>query len=116
MQDWILKYWLQVLFGALIGALTLAYRKLACQVRQQDAIRLGMMALLWDRLYQIYNECEAQGFISIDGLKNVENIYCQYHALGGNGTGTELYQRLCNLPTRNARHTDLSEGEPQNGY
>lgn len=31
-------------------------------------------------------------------------------ALGGNGTGTELYQRLCNLPTRNARQTDLSEG------
>jgi len=109
MQDWIIKYWLQVIFSCIIAALTFAYRKLSCQVKQQDAIRLGMMALLWDRLYQIYGECERVGQISIDGLKNVENIYCQYHALGGNGTGTELYQRLCNLPTRNARQSDLSE-------
>jgi len=111
MQDWIIKYWLQVVFGCIIAALTLAYRKLACQVKRQDYICLGMMALLWDRLYQIYEECEKAGEISINGLRNVENIYKQYHALGGNGTGTEIYQRLCNLPPRNARATDLSEGE-----
>jgi len=111
MKDWIFTYWLQVLFGGIIAGLSLAYRKLSCRVKQQDAIKLGMMALLWDRLYQIYNECERSGQISIDGLKNVENIYKQYHALGGNGTGTELYERLCNLPTKKARATDLSEGQ-----
>ena len=109
MQDWIIRYWLEALFAVIIAGLTLAYRKLSCRVQQQEAIKLGMMALLWDRLYQIYNECEAQGYISIDGLKNVENIYRQYHALGGNGTGTELYERLCGLPTRKTKETDLSE-------
>lgn len=111
MEEWIVKYWLQVLFGIVVAVLGIAYRKLSCRVKQQEAIKLGMMALLWDRLYQIYNECELKGCISIDGLKNVDNIYKQYHALGGNGTGTELYERLCNLPTRHTRQTDLSKGE-----
>jgi len=109
MQEWILKYWLQVIFGAIIAILGFAYRKLSCRVNQQEAIKLGMMALLWDRLYTIYNECERSGQISIDGLRNVENIYKQYHALGGNGTGTELYDRLCSLPTKKAQSIDLSE-------
>lgn len=109
MQDWIIKYWLQVLFGAIIAVLGLAYRQLSCRVNQQEAIKLGMMALLWDRLYTIYNECERAGKISIDGLRNVENIYKQYHALGGNGTGTELFDRLCSLPTQKPRENDLSE-------
>ena len=109
MQEWIIRYWLEILFGAIIAGLTLAYRRLACRVQQQDAIRLGMMALLWDRLHSIYKESERNGQISIDELKNVENIYKQYHALGGNGTGTELFERLCHLPTTRAQMSDLNE-------
>ena len=110
MEEWIVKYWLQVLFGAIIAALGFAYRRLSCRVAQQEAIKLGMMALLWDRLYQIYNECEKAEKISVDGLRNAENIYKQYHALGGNGTGTELFERLCSLPVRKTSTTDLGEG------
>ena len=99
MQEWITRYWLEVVFGFVIAGLSVAYRKLSKRVKQQEAIRLGMMALLWDRLYVIYHEALKEGCISIDGLKNAENIYCQYHALGGNGTGTELFERLCALPT-----------------
>lgn len=102
MQEWIIRYWLEVVFGLIIAGLTIAYRKLSCRVKQQDAIREGIKALLWDRLYCIYHDSVQAGFISIDGMKNVENIYCQYHALGGNGTGTELYERICRLPTSKA--------------
>jgi len=109
MQEWIIKYWLEALFGAIIGILVYAYRQLACQVKKQDAIRLGMMALLWDCLFRIYNECEKAGCISIDALKNANNIYKQYHALGGNGVGTELFERLCALPTSKTRCPELSE-------
>jgi hypothetical protein len=109
MQEWIIRYWLEFLFGLVIAVLSIAYQRLSCRVKQQEAIKLGMMALLWDRLYTIYNECERSGQISIDGLRNVENIYKQYHALGGNGTGTELYDRLCSLPTKKAQSIDLSE-------
>ena len=107
MGEWLVKYWLNIFFGGVLAVLGVAYRKLKKRLDDQDAIKEAMKALLWDRLYQIYNECEKECKISIDGLKNVENIYKQYHALGGNGTGTELYERLQNLPTRKARSCDL---------
>jgi len=106
MQDWILRYWLEALFGVIIGILTISYRKLSCRVKQQEAIKLGVQALLWDRLYCIYHDSEQTGWISIDGMKNVENIYRQYHALGGNGTGTEVYERICKLPTSKAERKE----------
>ena len=109
MQDWIARYWLEVLFGAIVAGLVYAYKKLAARVKKQDAIRLGVMALLWECLFRIYNDAERVGCISIDALDNTNNIYNQYHALGGNGVGTELFKRLCALPTSRARCTDLIE-------
>jgi len=41
-----------------------------------------------------------KGYIDLPGLKNVEYLYKSYHALGGNGTGTELYTRAKALPIR----------------
>ena len=34
-------------------------------------------------------------------MRNLEYLYRSYHALGGNGTGTELYNRAKALPIRN---------------
>lgn len=39
-----------------------------------------------------------QGSIDTSGLKNIGYLYKSYHALGGNGTGTELYNRAKALP------------------
>ena len=34
-------------------------------------------------------------------MRNLEYLYRSYHALGGNGTGTELYNRAKGLPIKN---------------
>ena len=88
--DWILKYWVEALFGAIIATLTARYRNL---VKKNKAIEDGVIALLHDRLYQACNHFIAKGYIDTSGLKNLEYLYKAYHALGGNGTGTELYNR-----------------------
>ena len=52
---------------------------------------------------QLYQGCKhyiAQGHIDVDSLKNIEYLYRAYHALGGNGTGTELYTRVQKLPIK----------------
>ena len=33
-----------------------------------------------------------------DGLRNLTYLYKTYHTMGGNGTGTELYNRAKALP------------------
>lgn len=40
------------------------------------------------------------GYIDTAALKNLEYLYSSYHALGGNGTGTELYTRAKGLPIK----------------
>lgn len=62
----------------------------------------GLKAILHDRLYQSCNYYIARGWIDTVGLTNIGYLYNSYHALGGNGTGTELYNRAKALPIKNS--------------
>lgn len=99
MQEWILKYWLEVLFGIISSGLFAGYKKLSGKLKEQDAIKLGIRALLRDRIIQSYNHYQEKGYCPIYALENVTALYAQYHALGGNGTVTELMERLKDMPT-----------------
>ena len=33
-------------------------------------------------------------------MKSIEEVFSNYHALGGNGVGKELFERLKELPTK----------------
>ena len=99
MVDFIAKYWLEVLFGAALAALSAAYHALSKRIREQDAIRLGIVALLRDRIIGFYNHYWELGFCPIYARDNLLSMYKQYHKLGGNGTVTQLVEELQKLPT-----------------
>lgn len=40
-----------------------------------------------------------KGFCPIYALENINALYAQYHALGGNGIVTEIIEKLKSLPT-----------------
>lgn len=65
----------------------------------ERAIRLAMVALLRDRFYQGYKRYVHQGFFPIQEREIMQDIYDQYHALGGNGIITHLMEELADLPT-----------------
>ena len=93
MWEFIIQYWAEWAFGLLSAAV------IAVAVKYK-ALLDGVLAILHDR---IYHDCQfylAQGYVDMAGLKNVEYLYRSYHALGGNGTGTELYNRVKALPIR----------------
>ena len=98
-MEFIIKYWLEVLFGLLITVLTLAYRKLASRMKRQEAVELGIQALLRDRIIQTYNHYEDKGYCPIYARENVEELYTRYHDLGGNGTITSLMDKMRKVPT-----------------
>lgn len=104
MLEFIVKYWAQWLFGIVAAGLTAAYRNLSKKIKAQKeenkAIKNGLLAILHDRLYQACTHYIEKGYIDLSGLKNIEYLYKSYHALGGNGTGTELYMRAKALPIR----------------
>lgn len=103
MADWVVQYWVELLFGGVITCLGFAYKALAKKFKEKaaedEALKDGVQALLRDRIIQAcdhYNERES---VSIHGLENIENMYKAYHALGGNGAVTKMVGEIRNLPT-----------------
>lgn len=93
MWQFVLQYWAEWAFG-LLGAAIIAVAV------KYKALLDGVLAILHDRIYQSCHQYLKLGYIDTSGLKNLEYLYKSYHALGGNGTGTELYNRAKALPIK----------------
>lgn len=98
MFEWILQYWIQIAFGILISGFGVMIKAVQSWIKRQKMIEDGVLSMLHDRLYQACQYYLNKGEIDLAGLKNIEILYRAYHALGGNGTGTELYERVKELP------------------
>ena len=70
------------------------------QMKQNRAIKDGLRAILRDRLLQAFRHCSAHGFADSDERQNFENMYIQYHSLGGNGVMDDVRQKFFALPMR----------------
>lgn len=68
------------------------------QIKQNKAIKLGLQAILRDRLLQAYKTYGHQGWASYDDKQNVLNIYTQYEALGPNGIMQRKHDKFLELP------------------
>ena len=104
MKEFILRFWIEFLMGGIIAVLSFALKRISTAIKnerkEQRLLKEGVLALMHDRLYQLCHEHITEGTIEVDAMKNVEYIYKSYHALGGNGTGTELYERVTKLPIK----------------
>lgn len=103
MPEWIVKYWVEWVFGLLIAVLTVVVRTLSARIRKQQeenkALRDGMRSLL---RRQIVDDCERalrDGYCSTATKDTIEDMYQSYHALGGNGVVTHLKAQAMNVPT-----------------
>lgn len=104
MLEIILKYWVQWACGIGAAAIAASFRYLLKRQKASDArqraTELGIQALLRDRIIQAYYHYSERGWITLHGLENVEALYKEYHALGGNGTVTKLVEDLRELEVR----------------
>ena len=66
--------------------------------KETEAIAEGVKALLRDRLLQGYKHYIGQGWADMDDRANLENVWRQYHALGGNGDMNDLRCTFRHLP------------------
>ncbi len=56
----------------------------------------GLRALLKLSLCRMYKEAKEKGYVTIDELSLFNDMYGQYHRLGGNGTVTALKEKINN--------------------
>lgn len=104
MIEFIQRYWLEVFFGCIVSALSLVVRtiwaKIQHETEEQQVMKDAALAMMHDRLYSLAMVYLKQGWATIQDLDNMEHIYSAYHNLGGNGTGTELFNRCRALPIK----------------
>ena len=67
-------------------------------IRQIRVMKSAMKASLRVRLVQGYKHGIRQGWADMEDRKNMENIYGQYHVLGGNGDMRDLRKTFRHLP------------------
>ena len=76
-----------------VPAVGYLYKKYKQADARQKAVELGVQALLRDRIVQSYYHYEERGWITLHGLENVNAMYKEYHALGGNGCDIMVRER-----------------------
>ena len=104
MPEWIAKYWIEWLFGVVVAVLGYLIRKINTRVKESaaknDAIELGVQALLRSQMIADYNHYQDKGVAPIYARESCDNVYKQYHNLGGNGVMTDIYNDFRKLPTK----------------
>lgn len=104
MDEWIAKYWLEVLFGAISALLLGLWQSLARRYHktksEQEAIKAGLQALLRAQMIADYERYSEKGFAPIYAKDNFENCYKQYEKLGKNGVIEDIHVKFLALPTR----------------
>ena len=87
------------------AAILAVYKMMIRQIKdvraQNDAIKLGLQALLRAQLIADYNKWSEKGYAPIYARENFENCWRQYHALGANGVMDDIHDRFRDLPTEN---------------
>ncbi|MBQ0161415.1 MAG: hypothetical protein KBT28_12440 [Bacteroidales bacterium] len=91
------------LVSGLVGAIVATAIGMAKDKRRNDnasnqALQDGMRALLWRELKNIHSDAIANGGMDTEERKHLESVYDAYHGIGGNGTGTRLYEDAMNQP------------------
>ena len=71
-------------------------------LQREKATNEALRALCRDRILQGYRYYRQHGGISTADLETMTKLYNAYHGLGGNGTITTIYDKICALPVKEA--------------
>lgn len=101
MWDVLKSKWIEAICAATVAAFTFIMKKTYGKIKkdneEQQTLKLGMVALLHDSLFTRCGEYITRGSLTTNEFENLTVLYNSYHALGGNGAGTALYDRCKEL-------------------
>ena len=110
MYEFIMRYWLEFAFTGTLTLMGIGLKKIAKELKteknDQQSIKIGVQAILRDRLIQSYNFHLEIGCCSIHDRDNIVNMYAQYHKLGANGVMDGLVDEILALPVK----TNIGKG------
>ena len=95
--------WVEWFFMVITGVLGIGYKKVIRHQKEEatknNALCIGVQALLRDRIIQSYNEYSEKGYCPIYAKDNIKRLYQPYSELGVDDVITELVSKLLQMPT-----------------
>ena len=91
MLEFILKYWLEILFMGLTSGFCYIFK-------QYIGLKYGIKSLLRNEIVRIYETYTVLGYCPSYMKENLNEIYLSYHKLNGNGMATSMVEELYKLP------------------
>ena len=67
---------------------------------REKAVGNALCAFCRDRILQGYINYKQRGGITAPELETINKLYNAYHALGGNGTITAVFEKIIHLPIK----------------
>lgn len=95
--NWLCLVGVPTIVSAIGGYMIARFRQIK---KEQDAIKLGLQALLRADMIRDYNKWSEKGYAPIYAKENFENVWVQYHSLGSNGVMDGIHTEFMNLPTK----------------
>ena len=108
MSEFIVKYWVEFLFGLIIAGMGTLYKQLRKNIKESNAVKDGIKGMLHNEIIYRCKKLLIIGFVTADDLEELEYLFKPYIALGGNGTAKKLVNRVYELPIK-------KEGGMENG-
>ena len=102
MWDFIVKYWLEFVFGLVVAGLSAGYaglnKKFKAERTKNQAIENGLRDILRLQILDTYDKCVQNGrLITVSRKDAIDSAYNSYHALGGNGTITQVHNEIMQM-------------------
>lgn len=111
MEEFITKYWLEVLFGLVCTVFSFLFKKIIKrqeeekkkreeQEKKSKAIENGVQALLRNELIKNFREYKMKGAATLLDKENMEHMFTEYFNLGGNGMIQEVHDEFLAIPIK----------------
>lgn len=103
MLSFITTYWLEALFGVILAGLSFLVKRLFFHAKTArtvtTAVQTGITCMLRDRMIHNHEKYMRQRCCPLAVRESMEDMYCAYKALGGNGAIDHIVAELNDLPT-----------------
>lgn len=98
--DWWLKWAFGLIAAGIAWCIHGVKKKQIAQDARQNAIEVGVLALLRGEIIRAYDKYSERGSITLHGLEAIEKMYAAYSGLGGNGTVPRLMEFMRGLEVK----------------
>lgn len=97
--DKLINWLVPTVCAAVLGGVIGYAKRVKAERAADDIMRKAVCALLRNHLYELHDKYMEKGFYPIHARENVQSLFAEYTALGGNGTVPSLVRELEQLPT-----------------